>query len=352
MRLVVQVPCLNEEDTLPLVLRSIPTLIPGIDEIIILIIDDGSSDRTVEVAQAHGVTHFVRHARNQGLGRSFHDGVQRALELGADIVVNTDGDNQYPQERIADLVQPILAGTADIVIADRQVHLVQHFSGVKVALQKFGSKIVNLAAGTDLPDAASGFRAYSRDSLMVLNTITRFSYCMETIIQAGNKKLKIASIPIVTNEKTRESRLFKSVGQHVRMSAGAIIRAYIMYKPYVIFTFFAALFGVLGLIPFVRFTVLEIVSKHPGSHLQSLLLGAILLIMAFLSVIIGIISDLIRTNRILIEDTLEHTKKMRFGKGEFLTEVERHAEQLVQMRATMGSAMDGAYQSTNEMDVS
>jgi len=175
---------------------------------------------------------------------------------------------------------------------------------------------------------------------------------METIIQAGNKKLKIASIPIVTNEKTRESRLFKSVGQHVRMSAGAIIRAYIMYKPYVIFTFFAALFGVLGLIPFVRFTVLEIVSKHPGSHLQSLLLGAILLIMAFLSVIIGIISDLIRTNRILIEDTLEHTKKMRFGKGEFLTEVERHAEQLVQMHATMGSAMDGAYQSTNEMDVS
>ncbi|MDQ1731410.1 MAG: hypothetical protein QOK10_1569 [Pseudonocardiales bacterium] len=319
MRLVVQVPCLNEEETLPLVLESIPKQIPGIDEIIVLIIDDGSTDRTVEVAKSYGVTHFVRHARNRGLGRSFHDGVQRALELGADIVVNTDGDNQYPQERIADLVQPIIRGEAEIVIADRQVHLVEHFSGPKVALQKFGSKIVNRAAGTDLPDAASGFRAYSRESIMLLNTITRFSYCMETIIQAGNKKLKIASLPIVTNPKTRESRLFKSTHQHVLKSAGAIIRAYIMYKPYMIFSMLAVFFGVLGLVPFIRFAALQL-GEDRGSHLQSLLVGAILLIMSFLSVIIGIISDLIRTNRMLIEDTLEHTKKMRFGKGEDLPE--------------------------------
>lgn len=319
MRLVVQVPCLNEEETLPLVLESIPRQIPGIDEIIVLIVDDGSTDRTVEVAQAHGVTHFVRHARNRGLGRSFHDGVQRALELGADIVVNTDGDNQYPQERITDLVQPIISGDAEIVIADRQVHLVEHFSPVKVMLQKLGSRTVNMAAGTDLPDAASGFRAYSRESLMLLNTITRFSYCMETIIQAGTKKLKISSIPIVTNPKTRESRLFKSTRQHVLNSAGAIIRAYIMYKPYVIFTFLAALFGTLGIIPFVRWGVLQVIDEKPGGHLQSLLLGAVLLIVAFLNVIIGIISDLIRTNRMLIEDTLEHTKKMRFGTGELLT---------------------------------
>ena len=312
MRLVVQVPCLNEEETLPAVLSTIPKQIPGIDEIIVLIIDDGSSDRTVEVARELGVTHFVRHARNRGLGRSFHDGVQRALELGADIVVNTDGDNQYPQERIADLVQPILAGTADIVIADRQVHLVEHFSGPKVLLQKLGSKIVNKAAGTDLPDAASGFRAYSRDSLMLLNTITRFSYCMETIIQAGNKKLAISSVPIRTNPKTRESRLFKSTYQHVLKSAGAIIRAYIMYKPYVIFSAFALLFGVLGMLPFVRYALLQL-SDHPGSHLQSLLVGTVLIVMSFLSVIIGIIGDLLRTNRSLIEDTLEHTKKMRFG---------------------------------------
>jgi glycosyltransferase involved in cell wall biosynthesis len=313
MRLVVQVPCLNEEETLPLVLSSIPKQIPGIDEILVLIIDDGSTDRTIEVAKEHGVTHFVRHARNRGLGRSFHDGVQRALELGADIVVNTDGDNQYPQERIADLVQPILEGRADIVIADRQVHLVEHFSGLKVLLQKLGSNIVNKAAGTTLPDAASGFRAYSRDSLMLLNTITRFSYCMETIIQAGNKKLAIESIPIRTNPKTRESRLFKSTYQHVLKSAGAIIRAYIMYKPYVIFSALAVLFGVLGLLPFLRYAVIEIAGTNNGGHLQSLLVGTVFLVCSFLSVIVGIVSDLMRTNRALIEDSLEHTKKMRFG---------------------------------------
>jgi glycosyltransferase involved in cell wall biosynthesis len=312
VRLVVQVPCLNEEETLGLVLSSIPKQIDGIDEIIVLIIDDGSTDKTIEVAQSYGVTHFVRHARNRGLGRSFHDGVQRALELGADIVVNTDGDNQYPQDRIADLVQPIIAGTADIVIADRQVAQVEHFSGPKIMLQKLGSRIVNKAAGTDLPDAASGFRAYSRDSLMLLNTITRFSYCMETIIQAGNKKLAITSIPIRTNPKTRESRLFKSTYQHVLKSAGAIIRAYIMYKPYVIFSFLAVVLGVLGLVPFVRYAALQL-GDHPGSHLQSLLVGAVLLVMSFLSVIVGIVGDLLRTNRALIEDTLEHTKKMRFN---------------------------------------
>ena len=315
MRLVVQVPCLNEEETLPLVLSTIPKEIPGIDEIIILIIDDGSTDRTVEVAKELGVTHFVRHARNRGLGRSFHDGVQRALELGADIVVNTDGDNQYPQERIADLVQPIVAGRADIVIADRQVHTVEHFSAGKVRLQKLGSRVVNRVAGTKVTDATSGFRAYSRDSLMLLNTVTRFSYCLETIIQAGNKRLKIESIPVVTNDKTRESRLFRSMGQHVRLSAGAIVRGYIMYKPYAIFAFLASTLALLGLIPFVRYAVLLAVDTKPGNHIQSLLIGTILLIMSFLSVISGILSDLIRTNRTLIEDTLEHTKKMRFGRG-------------------------------------
>ncbi|MBC7375411.1 MAG: glycosyltransferase family 2 protein [Frankiales bacterium] len=312
MRLVVQVPCLNEEETLPAVLSTIPTQIPGIDEILVLIIDDGSTDRTIEVAQEHGVVHFVRHARNRGLGRSFHDGVQRALELGADIVVNTDGDNQYPQERISDLVQPILAGRADIVIADRQVHLVEHFSGPKKLLQRVGSSIVNKAAGTDLPDAASGFRAYSRESLMLLNTITRFSYCMETIIQAGNKRLAIESIPIRTNPKTRESRLFSSTYQHVLKSAGAITKAYIMYKPYVIFTFLAALLAALGLLPFVRYALLK-ATGDDGSHLQSLLVGTILLVMSFMAVIVGIIGDLLRTNRALIEDQLEHTKKLRFG---------------------------------------
>ena len=314
MKLVVQIPCLNEEETLPSVLESIPTQIPGIDEIVVLIVDDGCTDGTVEVARAHGVTEFVHHARNQGLGRSFHDGVVRALELGADIVVNTDGDNQYPQERIADLVQPVIRGEADIVIADRQVHQVEHFSPLKKALQRFGSAVVNRAAGTALPDAASGFRAYSRESLMMLNTITRFSYCMETIIQAGNKQLKIASIPVDTNAKTRESRLFRSMPEHILKSAAAILRSFMMYKPYVIFAWLTLTFGVLGLVPFARYGVLWL-RNDEGGHLQSLLVGALLLIMASMSLMLGVISDLIRTNRILIEDTLEHTKKARFGKS-------------------------------------
>jgi glycosyltransferase involved in cell wall biosynthesis len=324
LRLVVQIPCLNEEETLPLVLESIPTQIPGVDEIIVLVIDDGSTDRTVEVARAHGVTEFVHHTRNQGLGRSFHDGVVRALELNADIVVNTDGDNQYPQERISDLVQPIVHGRADIVIADRQVDLVEHFSPVKKMLQKFGSRIVNLAAGTDLPDAASGFRAYSRESLMLLNTITRFSYCMETIIQAGNKKLKVDSIPVLTNPKTRESRLFKSTREHVFKSAGAIIRAFIMYRPYVIFAWLTLVLGLLGLAPFVRYGILMLKDAE-GGHVQSLLLGAVLLVMSFLSMMLGVISDLIRTNRVLIEMNLEHTKQARFGRPAERVQLQRSA---------------------------
>ena len=322
MKLVVQIPCLNEEETLPAVLRSIPRQIEGVDEIVVVVIDDGCTDRTVEVARSLGVTHFVRHAGTQGLGRSFQDGVTYALSIGADIVVNTDGDNQYPQDRITDLVQPIVAGVADIVIADRQVHLVEHFSPVKVWLQRLGSRVVNKAAGTTLPDAASGFRAYSRESLMRLNTVTRFSYCMETIIQAGNKRMRIESVPVETNAKTRESRLFTSTGQHVFKSAAAIVRSFIMYKPYVIFGWCALLFGVLGLLPFVRYAVLVAIGEG-GGHLQSLLLGAVLLILAFLSVMLGIISDLIRTNRILIETTLEHTKKARFGSTTSLADDDR-----------------------------
>jgi glycosyltransferase involved in cell wall biosynthesis len=315
VKLVVLVPCLNEETTLPLVLESIPTQVSGVNEIVVLVIDDGSTDATVEVARAHGVTHFVRHARTQGLARSFQDGVNYALSLGADVVVNTDGDNQYPQERITDLVQPIVAGTADIVIADRQVHLVEHFSGAKVRLQKLGSRVVNKAAGTTLPDAASGFRAYSRESLMRLNTVTRFSYCMETIIQAGNKNLKIDSIPVVTNPKTRESRLFKSHRQHVFKSAAAIVRAFIMYKPYLIFGWAALAFAVLGVAPFVRYAVLLSTGDPGGGHVQSLLVGAILLVFSFLCLLLGVVSDLIRTNRILLENTLEHTKKARFARA-------------------------------------
>jgi glycosyltransferase involved in cell wall biosynthesis len=311
VKLIVQIPCLNEEETLPSVLATIPRRVPGVDEIEILIIDDGCTDRTVAVAREHGVHHFVHHTRTQGLGRSFRDGVVRSLELGADILVSTDGDNQYPQERIPDLVRPIVEGRADLVIADRQTHLIEHFSPLKKLLQRVGSAVVNRAAGTELPDAASGFRAYSRESLMVLNTITRFSYCMETIIQAGNKRLQIESIPITTNAKSRESRLFRSTPEHVAKSFAAIVRSYMMYKPYVLFAWMTAVFGVLGLIPFVRYGALWLRDREAG-HLQSLLVGSLLLILAFMSLMLGVISDLIRTNRVLIEDSLEHTKRNRF----------------------------------------
>ena len=316
MKLVVQIPCLNEEETLPLVLKTIPRRIAGISKVILLVIDDGSTDRTVEVAREHGVEHFVFHARRQGLARSFLDGVNRALELGADIVVNTDGDNQYPQERIADLVRPILDKEADIVIADRQTDSIGHFSPVKKLLQRLGTKALNFAAGTDLPDAASGFRAYSKEALLRLNVVTRFSYAMETIIQAGNKGLAAVSVPVRTNPRTRESRLFKSSWEHVRKSALAIIRSFIMYKPYVLFLTFGIALLLAGLVPFIRYLYFLLFTPSPSGHLQSLILGTVLLIASLLSFALGVIADLIRINRVLIEDSLEHAKRARFGSGQ------------------------------------
>jgi glycosyltransferase involved in cell wall biosynthesis len=312
MKVFIQVPCLNEEETLPAVLQSIPAQIDGVDEIEILVIDDGSSDRTVDVARAHGVTHFVRHTRNMGLARSFRDGVDYALAHGADIVVNTDGDNQYPQDRIGDLVKPIIAGEADIVIADRQTHTIAHFSPFKKLMQRFGSHVVNRAASTELPDAASGFRAYSRASLLRLNVLTQFSYCMETIIQAGNKRLRIESVAVVTNAKTRESRLFKNAGHHMLKSASAIMRSYLMFNPYVIFATLAAVFGVLAVIPFGRFLIFWLASGKTSGHVQSLIFGSIMSVAALLSLALGVISDLLRTNRILLEEQLERTKEMQY----------------------------------------
>ncbi|WP_312347661.1 glycosyltransferase family 2 protein [Actinomyces sp.] len=311
MRVFVQIPCLNEEETLPLVLESIPRHIEGVDEVEILVIDDGSTDRTVEVARELGVRHFVFHARNMGLARSFTDGVNYALAHGADIVVNTDGDNQYPQQMIPELVEPVLDGRADIAIADRQTAKIAEFSWFKKKMQHVGSEVVNHAAGTRLPDAASGFRAYSREALFRLNVVTQFSYCMETIIQAGNKRLRIASVPITTNPKTRESRLFKNIWQHMFKSGTAIIRSYLMFKPYVILGWIAAVMGVVGIIPLIRFFIFWLMGESAG-HIQSLVLGSSLTVGALLALAILIIADLQRTNRVLIEDTLERMKRLQF----------------------------------------
>lgn len=312
MKLFVQIPCLNEENTLASVIDSIPTQIDGIDEIEILVIDDGSTDRTVEVAKERGVKHFVHHTTNMGLARSFRDGVDYALLHGADIVVNTDGDNQYPQSQIAELVQPILRKEAEIVIGDRQTRTIEHFSGFKKLMQRFGSWVASRAAGLDLPDAASGFRAYSKYSLIRLNIVTRFSYCMETIVQAGYKRLAIASVPIRTNPKTRESRLFSNIFQHMFQSGSAIARVYLMYRPMALFAWVAAILGVLGAWPLVRYLVL--LAMHTGgNHLQSIILGVVLLITAVLAVVIGVVADLTRLNRTLAEEQLDLLKLQRYG---------------------------------------
>jgi glycosyltransferase involved in cell wall biosynthesis len=314
VKLVVQIPCLDEEATLPLVFENMPARVPGIDSIEFLVIDDGSRDRTSEVAARLGVKHIVRHTRNMGLGQSFHDGVLEALEMDADILVNTDGDNQYPSDMIPELIRPIQEGRADIVIADRQTHTIEHFSPLKKFLQRAGSRVVNLAAGTDLPDAASGFRAYSREALLRLNPTARFSYCMETIIQAGNKRLAIISIPVTTNAKTRESRLFGSMTEHVIKSALIILRAYIMYKPMMLFTSISGFLSLLALVPFVRFLILlEFGHNSAGiHHIQSLIAGAVLAVAAVLFFALGVIADLIRINRTLLEDSLEQQKRERF----------------------------------------
>ncbi|WP_328591631.1 glycosyltransferase family 2 protein [Occultella glacieicola] len=257
--------------------------------------------------------HVVRHPRTMGLARSFRDGVDYALAHGADIVVNTDGDNQYPQERIADLVEPIVRGSADVVIADRQTSKIAHFSPFKKLMQRVGSRAVNYAAGTELPDAASGFRAYSKGALLRLNIVTQFSYCMETIIQAGNKRLRIESLPITTNPKTRESRLFKNIGQHMVKSATAIIRSYLMFKPYVVLGTLGAILLLAAIIPFARYLVF-LIQGEGGGHVQSLIFGSAMLVGGLLCFALLVIADLQRTNRVLLEETLERLKVIQYGR--------------------------------------
>ena len=314
MKVFVQIPCFNEETTLPTVLESIPRAIEGVDELEILVIDDGSTDGTVRAARACGVAHIVRHTRNQGLARSFRDGVDYALAHGADVVVNTDGDNQYPQERIPDLLAPIVQGRADIVIADRQTKDIAHFSRFKKRMQSLGSGMVNLAAGTRLPDAASGFRAYSRRSLLRLNVVTRFSYCMETIVQAGNLRMRIESVKIRTNPKTRESRLFSNIFQHMYKSGKAIVRSFLMYKPHIPLGFLALVTGIAGLVPFLRFLVFWFQGES-GGHVQSLIFGTAMIVTSLLSAGLLVVADLQRTNRVLLEDTLERVKELQYGEA-------------------------------------
>ena len=309
MHLCVQIPCLNEEETLSAVLAKIPKKIPGVDTITIVVIDDGSSDNTVAVAKQHGVTHFVHHPQRRGLARSFQDGILYCLGQGADIIVNTDGDNQYPSEDIPRLIEPILAGRADMVIADRQVQKITHFSHAKKLLQKLGTWTLNKAAHTNLPDGPSGFRAYSRETALRLNVVTNFSYAMETIVQAGHNGTAIESVRIEVNPKTRESRLFNSSAEHVLRSGGAIFRAFVMYRPYALFLSISATLFIIGTIPFGRF-LWGVFDNRTGGHIQSLIFGLVFMVAALFSFTLGVIADLTRINRITQEKQLELTRRL------------------------------------------
>ena len=309
------IPCLNEEKTLPLVLKSLPKSIPGIDSIETLIIDDGCTDKTVAVAKSFGVTEFIHHKVNQGLSRSFRHGLNRALAMGADIIVNTEGDNQYPQEKIPDLIKPIMDGTADVVIGDRQTQTIEHFSPSKKFFQKFGSWVLNQLTGMEIPDAISGFRAYSRLAALQLNPVADYSWATETTIQAAQKRHAITIIPIKTNPKLRESRQFKSSWQHIRRSSFTIIRAFLMQKPYTLFVSLGVLLLILGLVPFIHFAYLALVTKtaYGPHHLQSLLIGAVLLTASFIAFTLGVIADLVRINRLLLEDILVRVKENTYS---------------------------------------
>ena len=309
MKLVVQIPCFNEEKTLPQTVRDIPRHIQGVDRVEILVVDDGSSDHTVEVATSLGVDHIVQNGSNKGLAFSFMVGLDACLKAGADIIVNTDGDNQYQGESIPDLIAPILAKEADIVVGDRQTDRIQHFSVVKKLLQKVGSWGVRQLSDSSVPDAVSGFRAFSREAALRTNIVSNYSYTVETIIQAGNKKLTIRSVPIRTNKKTRESRLVKSIPRFIANQLNTMIRMYTMFKPLRVFFFIGSLCIILGLIPSIRFLYFYL-NQTGGGHIQSLIFAAILFIVGFQVLILGLIGDVISFNRKLIEETLLRVRKI------------------------------------------
>lgn len=330
MKLVIMIPCLNEAETLPLVFKTMPRKIAGIDEIEILVIDDGSTDNTIEVAKSLGVKQFVHHTRNQGLSRSFRDGLNRALELGADIIVLTDGDNQYPQDKIPELIQPILDGKADTVIADRHTQNVEYFSPFHKFLQRAGTWVLNLAAGTNIPDATSGFRAYSRKAAMQLNVIADYSFATETTIQASHKRHAIATISIQTNPKLRPSRQFKHPWEHARRSSVTIVRGFVMYRPYAFFFGIGLILFIAGLIPFIHYAYVVWTARPAQAfgahHLQSLIVGTVLLTASFISFMLGVVADLIRVNRIMLEDVLSRLRQQDSERAYQSPQLKNHSE--------------------------
>lgn len=301
MKLIIQIPCFNEEDQLPETLADLPREVEGFDTVEWLIIDDGSTDRTIEVARAHGVDHVVKLGHNQGLAVGFMRGIEACLKLGADVIVNTDADNQYRASGIPDLTRPIVEGRALMTIGARPISTIAHFSPVKRLLQKLGSWAVRRASGTDVADAPSGFRAIHREAAFRLYVFNRYTYTLETIIQAGRQGIPLLSVPIEVNGPTRESRLIKSIPQYIRRSAGTILRIMILYEPLRVFTLLAAVMALPGLIAFARFLVLYF-SNDGAGNVQSLVIGAALIAAGAVTFIGGLLADLIAANRLLLAE--------------------------------------------------
>ncbi len=309
MKLVIQIPCYNEEKTLPLVLRELPKKIISITKIEIQIIDDGSTDKTIEVAKDFRVDRIIKHKKNLGLGQAFKHGMIVALREGADILVNTDGDNQYPSKYIPALVKPIIEGKADIVVGDRRPWKIKHFPFYKRIFQYVGNKIVGNIMKSNVPDNVSGFRAYSREAMLKLNIVTRFSYVLDTLMQASKKGLKVLSYPIETNKPTRKSRLFKNIFQHMKKSGANILRLYSVYEPFKTFLCLSAILVLPALVFIIRF-LFYYYSGDGAGHIQSLVIAAILFISGVLMFALGVIGDLIKTNRELVEEGLYLKKKV------------------------------------------
>jgi glycosyltransferase involved in cell wall biosynthesis len=314
LKLIIQIPCFNEEQTLPVTLAALPRAVDGFDAVEWLVVDDGSTDRTVEVARASGVDHIVRLTNNKGLAAGFQAGLDACLKLGADVVVNTDADNQYDARDIPKLVAPILAGRADMVVGDRQVETIEHFSPLKKGLQKLGSWVVRQASSTDVPDTTSGFRAYNREAAIQMMVVSKFTYTLETIIQAGKLLVATDHVPVRTNEKTRESRLFPSMWAYVRRNTVSIFRIYSQYEPLRVFMALAGVLGLAALIVWARYAYFYIGGDGAG-HVQSLILGAVLFNAAMILGALGVIGDLLAAQRTMAQRTFERVRRIELQLG-------------------------------------
>lgn len=313
MKLIIQIPCLNEEEQLPATIADLPRTVDGFDEVELLIIDDGSTDATVDVARDLGVHHVVRLTKNKGLATAFQAGLDACLKLGADVIVNTDADNQYSADDLPALVAPILESRADMVIGDRQVAGIEHFSSTKKRLQHFGSWVVRQASDTEVPDATSGYRAYNREAAISLVVVSKFTYTLESLIQAGKSLTAVTHVPVSTNDKTRESRLFTSMGSYVRRNMVAIFRIYTSWEPLAVFTTLAVVLFTGSLAAFTPFLYDWTVNGDRTGHLQSIVMGGVLFMAAVQMFALGILADLVRAHRAVSQQTLERVRRVELA---------------------------------------